>query len=91
MPSFPADPDRLVDQVEMDAAYEAARDVANQLIGLLWRHQQAASDPADAEALRAERLAVRTRQQALLRPGGGEDVGAALREWGARVLALREQ
>jgi hypothetical protein len=90
MPSLPADPNRLVDQVEMTAAYEAARDVANQLIGLLWRHQQAASDPAEADALRAERLAVRTRQQALLCPGG-EDVGAALREWGARVLALREQ
>lgn len=90
MPTFPADPDRLVGQVEMAAAYEAAHDVANQLIGMLWHHQQAASDPAEAEALRAERCAVQARQQALLRPDA-EDVEAALREWGSRVLALREQ
>jgi hypothetical protein len=88
MPTPPADANQLVDQVVATAAHGAARDVANQLIGLLWHHQQAA-DPEEAEALRAERRAVRARQR-LLRPGG-EDVNAALEEWGARVLALRER
>lgn len=80
--------DRLVDQLVGDAAYEALRDVANQLAGLLWRRQWAATDSAEIEALQAERRAVRARQHAI-RPGT-DAVDAALKEWGARVRALRE-
>lgn len=88
MPIPPADTNQLVDQVVARGAYGAALDLANQLIGLLWHHQQTA-DPEQAEALRAERRAVRVRERSL-RPGG-EDVNAALEEWGARVRALRER
>lgn len=89
MPTQPADPDELVDQVVTTATYEAASDVANQLTGLLWHRQQATTNPEEAEALQTERRAVRARQREL-RPGT-DDVSAALEEWGARVRALREQ
>ena len=91
MPTPPADAEAepIVDQVVTTATYEAASDVANQLIGLLWHDQQVATDPAEAEALQVERREVRARQRTL-RPGSDE-VTAALQEWGARVRALRER
>ncbi len=88
MPTPHDDPDQLVSQLVGDAAYGALRDVANDLIGLLVHAQRATTDPAEIEALQAERHAVQTRLLAI-RPRT-DAVDAALEEWGARVRALRE-
>lgn len=88
MPTPPDDPDQLVNQLASDAAYGALRDIANDLIGLLVHAQRAATDPAEIDALQADRLDVQARLLAI-RPGT-DAVEAALDEWGARVRALRE-
>lgn len=88
MSTPPPDGDPLVGQVVAGAEYEALRDVANQLAGLLWRQQQATTEAAEIEALETERRAVRARLRAI--QPGTDEVNAALEEWGARVRALRE-
>lgn len=88
MPTSAADGDQIVAQLVANATHEALRDVANQLAGLLWERERAATDAAEIEQLQTERRAVRARLRAI-RPGS-DAAGPALEEWGARVRALRE-
>lgn len=76
------------DQVTRVADYDALRDVANQLAGLLVARQRGARTPGEAAAWRQEHRDLRTRLDEI-RPGAPE-VSAALQEWGTRLADLRQ-
>lgn len=79
--------DQLVAQIATGADHHAARQLGNELSGLLWQHQQASSDPDEQAALRAERAAVRAQSRELA--PDSPRVADSLRAWGARIRDLR--
>lgn len=81
------DADQLAAQVAAGAGVHAARQLGNDLAGLLWRRQQEATDPDDEATWRAERAAVRARQRELVADSSA--IADALREWGDRISELR--
>lgn len=81
------DADQAAAHVAAGAAVHAARQLGNDLAGLLWRRQQDATDPDDAADWRAERAAVRARQRELVPDSPA--ITDALREWGERIRELR--
>lgn len=81
------DADALVDQVAQMADYEALREVANQLAGLLVARQRAASTDEEAQAWRTEHRALRARLDQL--QPGSPAVADALQAWSQRLAQLR--
>lgn len=81
------DDEALVGQVIEFAGYDAAREVANQLVGALVTRERDARSPDDAASWRAEQRKVRGRLEEI-KPGTPE-VGAALADWSARLAELR--
>jgi hypothetical protein len=82
------DADAIVRQVTLMSEYEALREVANQLAGLLVARQRAADTDLQAQAWRHEHRALRARLEAI--QPGSPAVAEALREWSGRLRALRE-
>jgi hypothetical protein len=81
------DANTIVDQVTLMANYEALREVANQLAGVLVARQRAAGTDEQAHAWRHEHRALRARLDDI-QPGTPE-VAEALEEWSGRLHALR--
>jgi hypothetical protein len=81
------DTDDLATQVADGGAIHAARQLANDLAGLLWRREQDAADPDETATWRTERGEVRARQRQLT--AGSPEVDEALRAWGDRIRELR--
>jgi len=81
------DAEAILDQVTRIADYEALREVANQLAGLLVARQLAAGTDEEAQAWRHEHLALRKRLEEI--QPGTPAVAEALREWSSRLGALR--
>ena len=77
----------IVDQVTRTADYEALREVANQLAGLLVARQRAAGTREEAQAWRHEHRALRARLDEI--QPGTLAVAEALQEWSGRVEQLR--
>jgi hypothetical protein len=85
MPS--SDADAIVDQVTRVADYEALREVANQLAGLLVARQRTAGNDQQAGIWREEHRALRARLEGI-QPGTSA-VTEALQEWSDRLHELR--
>ncbi len=81
------DAEAVLDQVTRIADYEALREVANQLAGLLVARQRAAGTDEEAQAWRHEHRALRTRLEEI--QPGTPAVAEALHEWSGRLGALR--
>lgn len=79
--------DQLVNDLAAGGALHAARQLGNDLAGLLWHRQHEATDPDEIAEWREERAAVKARQRDLL--AGAPDVDDALRDWGERIRELR--
>jgi len=77
-----------ISDVRLTARYEALRELANQLAGLLVSRQRSADSPSAEQAWRTEHRTLRE-QLAAIQPGTPE-VGEALDRWAARLRALRE-
>src|SRR6266545_4498019 len=69
----------IVDQVTLIADYEALREVANQLAGLLVARQRAAGTDEEAQTWRREHRGLRARLEDI--EPGTPAVAEALREW----------
>ena len=82
------DADAIVGQVAVMADYEALREVANQLAGLLVARQRTADTHQHAQAWRQEHRALRARLEDI--QPGTPAVAEALGEWSGRLQALRE-
>lgn len=78
--------DQIIGQVESQARYEALRDVANQLAGVLVARQRSAP-AAERGRWREEHKAVRARLAAI--DPATPDVDDALARWSARLRELR--
>lgn len=83
---MPNEPTDLVEQTVTVAEYDALRNIAQRLKGLLWHLEQNSPDPEARERAKTERLDVRDRFQAIV--PGSPRVTDALTEWGARVREL---
>jgi len=81
------DADQIVHQVTQIADYEALREVANQLAGLLVARQRAADSDQEAQAWRLEHRALRARLDAI--QPHTPAVTQALDEWSHRLTHLR--
>lgn len=86
MPSNNAD--AVVRQVAEIADYEALREVANQLAGVLVARQRAAASDEEVRAWRLEHRALRARLDDI-QPRTPE-VTQALNQWSDRLTQLRE-
>ena len=86
MPSNNVDP--IVHQVTEIADYEALREVANQLAGLLVARQRAAASDEEARAWRLEHRALRARLDDI--QPHTVAVTQALNQWSDRLAHLRE-
>lgn len=86
MPSNNAEP--IVQQVTEIADYEALREVANQLAGLLVARQRTASSDEEAQAWRLEHRALRARLDDI--QPHTPAVTQALNQWSGRLTQLRE-
>lgn len=82
------DADHLIEQVVADAEYDALREVANRLTGVLGQRQRTATDPDERDRYRSERTEIRTRLGDI--EPGSDAAGIALAEWGARLRELDE-
>lgn len=81
------DADAIVDRITRIADYEALREVANQLAGLLVARQRAAATDEEAQAWRHEHRTVRARLEDI-QPNTAA-VTEALNEWSGRLAQLR--
>jgi hypothetical protein len=86
VPSNNADP--IVHQVTEIADYEALREVANQLAGLLVARQRTTTSDEEARAWRLEHRALRARLDDI--QPHTPAVTEALTEWSDRLAQLRE-
>jgi hypothetical protein len=77
----------IMDHVTHAADYEALREVANQLAGLLVARQRAAGTPEEAQVWRHEHRALRARLDEI--QPGTQAVAEALQEWSGRLEQLR--
>jgi hypothetical protein len=82
-----SDADALVNQVSGMADYEALREVANQLAGLLVARQRAAGTDEEAQIWREEHRGVRVRLDDI--QPGTPAVVEALQAWSGRLAELR--
>lgn len=83
----PADATTLVDQAARIAGYDALREVASQLAGLLVARERN-SVPKRAAVWRQERLTLLARLDQV--QPGTPAVSEALQQWGDRLTALRQ-
>jgi hypothetical protein len=82
-----SDAEAVMNQVAQMADYEALREVANQLAGLLVARQRAATTDEQAQTWRAEHQVLRARLDQL--QPGSPAVAEALQEWSQRLAQLR--
>jgi hypothetical protein len=82
------DADAIVDQVTRIADYEALREVANQLAGLLVARQLAAGSEEEAQAWRHEHRTLRARLEGI--QPDTPAVTEALSQWSDHLAQLRE-
>ncbi len=81
------DPEAIVQQVAEIADYEALREIANQLAGLLVARQRAASSDDEAQAWRLEHRMLRARLDSVQR--NTPAVAEALEQLSNRLAQLR--
>jgi len=81
------DADAIVHQVTQIADYEALREIANQLAGLLVARQRAAQTDTQAQAWRHEHRQLRARLEGI--QPNTPAVTQALDEWSNRLAQLR--
>jgi hypothetical protein len=81
------DADAIVDRVTQIANYEALREVANQLAGLLVARQRTAPSDEEAQAWRHEHRELRARLEGI--QPDTPPVTEALDEWSNRLTQLR--